>query len=195
MKMQLRCQCGQVRGELETSRIYARATCYCKDCRAFANFLAVPGVLDEAGGTDVTPMAPSAVRFTAGTEHIACMSLSPKGLLRWYAACCRTPLGNTPRDANAPYAGLVTTCFDATPQAVDAVLGPRNRIVLQTQSATAPVKSTPVAFAIGGLHILAGVVGAKLRRERTSPFFDASGNPLREPEVVSRERREELTAS
>ena len=194
MKMQLRCQCGQVRGELETTRTYARATCYCKDCRAFANYLAVPGVLDEAGGTDVIPTAPASVRFTAGTEHIACMSLSPKGLLRWYASCCRTPLANTPRDPKMPYVGMVTTCFDATPQLVDAEFGPRNHVVLQTQSATAPVKSTPLAFVMGGFRIFAGIIGTKLRRERASPFFDASGSPLREPEVVSIERRAELTA-
>lgn len=192
MKMPLRCRCGTVRGELETTRAYTRATCYCKDCRAFANFLAVPGVLDESGGTDVVPIAPSAVHFTAGTEHVVCMSLSPKGLLRWYASCCRTPLANTPREPKLPYVGMVTTCVDATPQALDAEFGPRNRVVLNTQSATAPVKSTPLAFVTGGLCILAGVLGARLRREHASPFFDASGRPLREPEVVSRERRAEL---
>lgn len=192
MKMPLRCRCGTVRGELETTRAYIRATCYCKDCRAFANFLAVPGVLDEAGGTDVIPMAPSAVHFTAGTQHVVCMSLSPKGLLRWYASCCRTPLANTPREPKLPYVGMVTTCFDATPQALDAEFGPRNRVVLNTQSATAPVKSTPIAFVTGGLRILAGVLGVRLRRERGSPFFDDSGRPLREPEVISRERRAEL---
>lgn len=192
MKMQLRCRCGVVRGEMETARAYTRATCYCKDCRAFARFLAVPGVLDAGGGTDVVAIAPAAVRFTSGSEHVASMSLSPKGLLRWYASCCRTPLGNTPRDTKLPYVGMVTTCFDSAAQAVDATFGPRNRIVLNTRSATAPVRSTPLAFAMGGLRILAGIIGARLRRERASPFFDGAGRPLREPEVISRERRAEL---
>ena len=69
---------------------------------------------------------------------------------------------------------------------------PRDRIVLNTQSATEPVRSTPLTFATGGLRIFAGIIGARLRRERASPFFDAGGRPLREPEVVSRERRAEL---
>jgi hypothetical protein len=192
MTMQLRCRCGAVRGEMETGRAYARATCYCKDCRAFARFLGQPGVLDASGGTDVVPAAPSAVRFTAGLEHVACMSLSPKGLLRWYASCCRTPLGNTPRDLKLPYAGLVTVCFDASPNAVDAAFGPRDRVVLNTASATAPVRTTPVAFVLGGLRIFAGIVGAGLRRDRASPFFDAGGRPLREPELISREQRAAL---
>ncbi len=192
MTMQLRCRCGAVRGEMDTGRAYARATCYCKDCRAFARFLGQPGVLDASGGIDIVAMAPAAVRFTAGSEHVTCMSLSPKGLLRWYASCCRTPLGNTPRDPKVLYAGLVTACFDAAPQAVDAAFGPRGRIVLNTGSATAPVRATPLALLTGGLRIFAGLIGARLRSERTSPFFDASGRPLREPEVISREQRAAL---
>jgi hypothetical protein len=192
MTMQLRCRCGTVRGEMDTGRAYARATCYCKDCRAFARFLGQPGVLDASGGTDVVATAPAAVRFTSGSEHVACMSLSPKGLLRWYASCCRTPLGNTPRDPKVLYAGLVAACFDAAPQVVDAAFGPRGRIVLNTGSATAPVRTTPLAFLTGGLRIVAGLIRARLRRERTSPFFDASGRPLREPDVISREQRAAL---
>ena len=174
---------------MDAGRAYARATCYCKDCRAFARFLGQPDVLDASGGIDIVATAPAAVRFTAGSEHVACMSLSPKGLLRWYASCCRTPLGNTPRDPKVPYVGMVTACFDAAQQAVDAAFGPRDHVVLNTGSATAPVRSTPLAFLTGGLRILAGLIGARLRRERTSPFFDASGRPLREPDVISREQR------
>jgi len=177
---------------MDAGRAYARATCYCKDCRAFARFLGQPGVLDASGGVDIVATAPAAVRFTAGAEHVACMSLSPKGLLRWYASCCRTPLGNTARDAKLLYAGLVTACFDAAPQAVDAAFGPRDRIVLNTGSATAPVRATPLALLTGGLRIVAGLIGARMRRERTSPFFDASGRPLREPDVISREQRAAL---
>jgi len=190
--MQLRCRCGAVRGEMDTRRAYARATCYCKDCRAFARFLGQPEVLDASGGVDIVATAPAAVRFTSGSEHVACMSLSPKGLLRWYASCCGTPLGNTPRDPKVPYAGLMTACFDASPQALDAAFGPRGRIVLNSPSATAPVRATPLAFLMGGLRIFTGLIGARLRRERSSPFFEASGRPLREPDVISREQRAEL---
>ena len=190
--MQLRCRCGAVRGEMDTSRAYARATCYCRDCRAFVRFLGAPGVLDASGGADIVATAPTAVRFTSGTEHIACMSLGPRGLLRWYAACCRTPLANTPREPKLPYVGMVTACFDAEPRVVEAALGRRDRIVLNTESATAPVRATPLAFVTGGLRIFAGILRARLRRDRGSPFFDASGQPLREPEVISREQRAEL---
>ncbi|WP_280633603.1 DUF6151 family protein [Lysobacter arenosi] len=190
--MQLRCRCGAVRGEMDTRRAYTRATCYCKDCRAYGRFIGQPGVLDAGGGTDIVAMAPVAVRFTSGSEHIACMSLSPNGLLRWYASCCRTPLGNTPRNPKVPYAGLVTVCFDAAPEAVDTAFGPQGRIVLSAKTATAPVSATPLTFITGGLRIFAGIIGARLRRERATPFFDASGRPLREPEVISRDQRAAL---
>lgn len=190
--MQLRCRCGAVRGEMDTRLAYARATCYCKDCRAFARFVGAPGVVDASGGVDIVATAPPSVRFTSGAGHIACMSLSPKGLLRWYAACCRTPLATTPRDPKLPYAGMMTACFDAAPEMVEAAVGRRDRIVLNAGSATAPVRTTPLAFVTGGLRIFAGILRTRLRGDRGSPFFDANGRPLREPEVISREQRVEL---
>ena len=156
MTIPLRCRCGQVQGEVGTANTYVRATCYCKDCRAFAQWLGTPGLLDDAGGVDLVAMAPSQVRFTAGEAHIACMTLTPRGIYRWYADCCRTPLGNT--------------------------FGPAGRCVINTESATAPVRKTPLAFVLGGLRILAGILGAKLRGRRESPFFDAAtGAPIRVP--------------
>ena len=192
MTLPLKCRCGAVRGEMQPRRAYARATCYCKDCRVYARFLGQPGVLDEAGGTDVVPTAPATVRLTAGVEHVACMSLSPKGTLRWYAACCRTPLGNTSRNTGLPYLGLVTACLDATPQQLDANFGPARRCVINAASATAPVRATPLAFVWGGLRILGGMLGSRVRGERGSPFLDGEGQLLREPEVISREQRQEL---
>jgi hypothetical protein len=191
MKTTLRCRCGQVRGEVDLDRAYARATCYCRDCQAFARFLGRPGILDAAGGTDVVAMAPDAVRFTAGSGQVACMSMVPNGLLRWYAACCRTPLASLPRNPKVFYAGLVTACLDMP--AVDAALGPRDRIVVNTGSATAPVKPARLRFLLGGMRIFVPLAAARLRGRRIgAPFFDGQGHPVRAPEVVSREQRADL---
>lgn len=193
MLMPLQCRCGQVKGELELERVHARATCYCRDCQAFARFLGQPGVLDARGGTDIVAAAPDAVRITAGAGNVVCMSMGPKGLLRWYAACCRTPLANTSRDPKLFYTGLVATWLDATPAAVDAALGPRDRIVANTASATAPVASSPLRLLSGGLRIFGPVIAARLRGKRAgAPFFDGQGRPLREPDVISREQRQAL---
>lgn len=193
MATELRCRCGQLRGEVDLARAYARATCHCRDCQAFARFLGQPGVLDSSGGTDIVAAAPDAVRITAGAEHLAAMSMSPRGLLRWYAACCRTPLANTPRDPKVYYSGVVVACLAGAPGAVDAALGPRDRIAVNTGSATAPVKSAPLRFLSGGLRIFGSVAVARLRGRRSgAPFFDEEGRPGRDPEVIDRERRAAL---
>lgn len=192
MPLSLRCRCGQVRGELLTDKAYTRATCYCRDCRAYARWLGSEGVLDAAGGTDIVPMAPDGVRIEAGVDRVACYSHGPRGLLRWYAACCRTPLGNTPRDPKVHYVGMVPACIDAAPAAVDAAFGPRDRIVLNAGSATAPVRATPLRFLAGGLRIFAGIASARLRARRASPFFDPQGRPVREPELPDRAARAAL---
>lgn len=190
MDAELRCQCGQVRGQVDLARAHARAICYCRDCQAFARFVGQPGSLDANGGTDIVAMEPGGVRITAGLEHVACMSMSPRGLLRWYAACCRTPLANTSRDAKLYYTGVVSRCLDAGPGGLDAALGPADQLVANTASATGPVKPARLRFLLGGLRIFGPALFARLRGKRAgAPFFDAQGRPVREPEVISREQR------
>ena len=188
------CQCGKVRGEVDLSRAYTRATCYCKDCQAFSRYLNRPDMVDRCGGTDIVPMSPAGVRITDGLEHVICMSLSDKGRLRWHTACCQTPLGNTPRSAKIAYVGMIMTCFDAAPNMVEAALGPRNRIVLNTASATCTVRSTPLPFLLGGLSILRHIVVARFDGPQPSPFFDAKG-PVRKPIVLTAAQREALGAN
>ena len=182
----LRCRCGRVQGELGTRGTYTRATCYCNDCRAYARWLGVPGLLDEAGGVDVVAMAPSQVRFTVGADQVACMSWSERGIHRWYAACCRTPLGNTPRDPRVHYVGMSTACMAATGPTVDAAFGQPRRCLVSTTSATAPVRKRPLSTAWGILRVALGLAAARLRGHRAAPFLDADGRPIRTPDIVGR---------
>lgn len=193
MTIALRCRCGQVQGRIDPAGIHARATCYCRDCRAYARYLARPGLLDAAGGTDVVAMAPGALHIDAGVDQLACMSLGPRGLLRWYAGCCRTPLASMSRNARMYYASVPVACLDAPAQALDATLGPPGQIVFAPDSATAPVRATrlrlPGVVARIGLHALV----ARLRgRCVGAPFFDPDGRPSRAPEVPSMQQRAQL---
>ena len=189
MTLELRCRCGQVQGTVDARRAYARATCYCRDCQAYARHLGQPGVMDAQGGTDIIAMNPDAVTFTAGEEHIAGLCLREGGLLRWYAGCCRTPLGNTPRHGHVAYVGVVAACLPDAQQR-DAAFGPRDRIVLNAGAALGDVRPTPFAVIGGGLRIAAGVMTAKLRRQAPSLFFDMSGQPHRTAHPLSaRDRR------
>ncbi|XYH92920.1 DUF6151 family protein [Sorangium sp. So ce1128] len=70
-------------------------------------------------------VAPSSISFDRGSELIAAVRLTPKGLYRWYASCCKTPLGNTVKP-QLPFVGSVTELFQHAPRArpCDEVFGP-----------------------------------------------------------------------
>jgi len=193
MTLNIRCRCGQLRGQVDTRRVAARAVCYCKDCQAYGHFLGT-GVLDAAGGTEVAATLPAALRFEAGLEHLACMSLGPKGIYRWYAGCCRTPIGNTPREQRTAYVGLVRACLDASDEELDRELG-AVRCRVNTGSSTAPVASSGLATAWTICKIGTMIVKARLSgRYRDNPFFDAqTGEPVKPVEVLSLEKRMALT--
>lgn len=151
-------------------------------------------MVDRCGGTDIVPISPAGVCITDGLEHVACMSLSDRGRLRWYTTCCQTPLGNTARSPNIAYVGTIATCLDAGASEFDATLGPRDRVVLNTGSATCKVSATPLPFLLGGLSIIRGIVAAKIGAPQLSPFFDAN-RPLREPIVLTAAQRNTLGAN
>lgn len=193
MTLNLRCRCGKLRGQVDTSRVASRAVCYCKDCQAYGHFLGTD-VLDSAGGTEVAATLPAAVRFEAGLENLACMSLSPKGIYRWYASCCRTPIGNTPREQTTAYVGLVRDCLDAPDEEFDRELG-AVRCRVNTKSAAAPVSSS----ALGTVWAV-GKIGAMIMKARLTggyrdnPFFDGkTGEPVKPVQVLSLEERKALT--
>jgi len=189
----LRCRCGQLRGQVDTRRVAARAVCYCKDCQAFGRFLGAD-VLDAAGGTEVAAGLPAAVRILDGADQLACMSLGPKGLYRWYARCCRTPIGNTPRDPRTSYIGLVRACLDAPDEVLARELG-ESRCRVQTKSATAPVASTPLPTVWAVCKIGTMLIKARLGGGfRENPFFQpGSDQPVRPVQVLSLEERKALT--
>jgi hypothetical protein len=194
MNIPLRCRCGKLQGEVDARRVASRAVCYCKDCQAFARFLkAEAQVLDASGGTEVEAILPAAVRFTAGLEHLACMSLSPQGIYRWYASCCDTPVGNTPRNMNASYLGLVRACLAVPDEELDRQLG-RSHITANRESAHGPTTATPLALVPAVAKIGAMLAKARIGGGyRDNPFFDAAGAPVRTPRVLTREERAAVT--
>src|SRR5262245_23842907 len=122
MSYSLRCRCGRVKGVIADGADANHALCYCKDCQAFAHFLGcAKEVLDERGGSDIVQVLPKSITFTQGTDALACMRLTPKGLMRWYASCCNTPIGNTLATPKLSFIGLVHDCLES-PDAFGPVL-------------------------------------------------------------------------
>jgi hypothetical protein len=197
MSFPIRCRCGSLEGVLAAPQRAARAVCYCRDCQAYARFLGnSERTLDALGGTDIVATRPDFVQFTRGAEQLRCVSLSEKGLLRWYAQCCRTPIGNTPRDPKFPYVGLVHDCLAGSDAERDAAFGPA-KTVLNVGSASGKVEPARLALFFGILRILRNVLSAKLGgKYRSNPFFRVdAGVPVVEPQVLSADERKALGAN
>jgi len=194
MSTRLACRCGLVQGQVDGSHTYGRAVCYCTDCQAFARFLGRPQeILNRQGGSDIVATHPQHVQFTQGFDHVACMSLSPRGLLRWYAACCQTAIGNTPRDPGMAYVGLLTDCLSATDNEIDTTFG-RATVAIKTESAHGEVKATPVATFFAVLKIMGNVALARLGGSyRRNPFFvSGTAQPVKPLKVLNKAERQAL---
>lgn len=190
----LQCRCGTVKGYVIRPGRAHRAICYCRDCQAFARFLEqADAVLDEHGGTGIVATLPKHVHFSQGLEALACMSLSDHGMLRWYANCCNTPVGNTPRDFKTPYVGLIDSCLESSSPSLQESFGPV-RMVLNTKSAKGCVKSMPISNLVAMVGLMKSVVGARLNGTyKRNPFFAESGAPLSDPRVLTKVERERVT--
>jgi hypothetical protein len=204
--LEIRCSCGRLGGVLQgvAPRDGNRGVCYCDDCQAFAHFLGrADAILDARGGTSIFQTSPGRVVLTRGAERLAGMRLTPNGLVRWYASCCNTPIGNTPASAALPFVGLIETCL-APPESGgshDRLLGPV-RFHVWTQFAREPKPGTltpdqrPLVVSrwppLGAvLRFFRLVLGARLRGDgRRSPFRDPATGALRvAPRVLTPEER------
>lgn len=119
------CTCRTVTGVLDRAgpRIGDHVVCHCRDCRAFATRLGAAGrVLDAHGGTALYQGRCATMRIATGRDRLACLHLTEKPTLRWYAACCDTPMFNTYRTGRVPY--VTTVVANCDPARRDAVLGP-----------------------------------------------------------------------
>jgi hypothetical protein len=184
----IQCRCGQFRGTLCRAASVSRLSCYCRDCQAYAHALGEPEmILDPLGGTDIAATLQQHVSFTSGTDKLACLSLTERGLLRWYASCCNTPIGNTARDPRLSYVGLVHNCLAKTPGLLDAAFGPA-RMPVNTKHAKDSISSNLLSTLASTARIFGSVLRARLNGTwRRSPFFfsPADLQPAVLPRVLS----------
>jgi Family of unknown function (DUF6151) len=198
MNHPLQCRCNTLQGYITPTGAASRAVCYCKDCQAFAHFLERPDdvVLNELGGTEIVATLPKHVHFTQGVEALVCMSLSDRGLLRWYTSCCNTPIGNTPRDFKTSYVGVIHSCLTQRAPSLQDSFGPV-RMVLQTNSAKGKVKSMPMSNVMTLMKIMTSVISARLSGGyKSNPFFvEDLGAPIKQPRVLSKAERTRVTSA
>ena len=170
--MQWTSRCGSVTAEVETHG-GVRAVCYCCSCRDFALRTGAEDALDEAGGSDLYQVAPEAVRFLAGAEHLTWLRLSEKGPLRWYTTCCNTPVANTLGSRAIPFVTLQTHRLSEPSQLPDVSV----RVFRRDATARAPEGgkgATALYLNFAKRALRSWVTGGW----RHNPFFDQEGNPI-----------------
>ena len=200
MNVQLKCNCGALRGVASgiSKSNGNRIVCMCDDCQAYAHFLGrAKEVLDDNGGTDVFPVTPSNLKITQGIENLKCLRLTDKGMIRWYAGCCKTPIANSMPSPRVPFAGVIHTIMNHAGDAKtrDDALGPvRARVqgkygvgkLPQDAYQTAPLG---VIFSTIRFLLIAWIKG----QHTPSPFFDSNtGKPKVKPYVLTSTERENL---
>ena len=114
------CTCGSLKGRITAkgAKSGTHVACFCKDCRAAQLYFGQP---DPAPGpVEILQITPEEIKIETGTEHLAVMRLSPKGMLRWYANCCNAPLAATSRTPKFPFAGFIVQRI-ANPQSLGPI--------------------------------------------------------------------------
>jgi len=168
-----------------------RVTCYCKDCQTAArHFGGQDDILGPAGGTEIWQTTPDRITLEQGAEHLAIMRLSPKGLYRWVARCCETPMLNTMSRVNLPFVGIVLRQAEVTDEATR--LGP-SRCHAYTRDAN-PGPDSPAkdqGFALAAYHVLQRMALAwGSGRHRQNPLLRDGGEPIAPVNVLSLEARQ-----
>lgn len=195
----LKCQCGSFKGVATVSRSFSRRiVCLCDDCQAYAHFLGkAKSVLDANGGTDVCPVTPAHIKVTHRAENLRCLRLSPRGMYRWYAGCCKTPIANSLPSYRVPFAGVVHTIMDhaGDHQTREEALGP---IFARVQGKFGIAPLPPGTLQKASLSVILStlkfLLSAVVKREyKPSPFFDTvTGKPRVEPYILTLAERESM---
>jgi hypothetical protein len=185
----IRCNCGKLTGVLKCTKDVNRCVCYCADCQAFARFLKrEDNILDQVGGTSIIQTLPKHVDFLEGTENLACIRLTEHGLLRWYAACCNTPIGNTSPNFKLPFIGLIHNCLSAEQASLDETFG-AIRMYVSTKEAIGEHKPKSTGFLAGTLRVMGMVFRSRLDGSyKQNPFFSPeTGAPIVTPQVLNKD--------
>ncbi|MEM7740902.1 MAG: DUF6151 family protein [Pseudomonadota bacterium] len=188
MDISFSCSCGALTFEVAavSPKTGTHVHCYCTDCQAFATFLGHGDeVLDELGGTEIFQFVPSRLRVTSGAEHLAVLRFGEKGLMRWYASCCGTPIGNTSATPAVPIMGIV----DPSNRALDKekAIGAMGDSIgaFCPNEGWGPVDAPQVKVPTMILRAVVRAIGPFLAgRLKQHALFDENKRPVAKPRIV-----------
>lgn len=185
--MKIQCDCGKFKAQLNhfPKATPGRLVCYCDDCQTYVKKIGREDILDEYGGTEVIPAYPNDFEILAGKEFLKCNKLSRKGLHRWTASCCNTPIANTM--PKFPWLGIPHNVYkNADSQALE-VFGPvRSRIKGKFKTKEAPFKISDDLKITDALVVLPFIAkGFLFKKYSASPFLKEDGKtPVSEPNYL-----------
>ncbi|MEM7723649.1 MAG: DUF6151 family protein [Pseudomonadota bacterium] len=175
------CRCGALTGTMAglTPQTGTRLVCHCEDCARALRHYGIDA--DTQTGVDLVQTTPDRIHIETGAENLGLARLSPKGLSRWYATCCGTPIFNTLSTPGLPFSTILTDRLEGT-EAIGPALARVNK---------PPSMGKPASERIGKIVVSMLSRAAKARlsgRWRDTPFFDATtGQPVAEPELLPRD--------
>lgn len=174
------CRCGTMQGTLDVARGHGTAiVCHCDGCVRAQNHFGVAATRSE--GVAIYQTTPDRFSIAAGAAQLGLARLSPKGAFRWFATCCNTQLGASPKTPMFAFIGLSQTIFaDPTPLGTART----HVFVPQPNGAYKHRRAMPMFIALIGRSAVALASG----RWRNTPFFDPqSGQPVVAPQVLPKD--------
>ena len=186
------CECGTVSGTLTVGAEGDHLICHCSDCQNLARYLGHARVLDAQGGTALYQSRCARMKIRSGRDRLACVHLTDKPTLRWYAGCCRTPLFNTLGTGKLPFITVQLAACD--PAARARLLGPP-RGHLFTQDAIGDASglrkmSTASLMARFFVRTISDILSGD--RRRAALFDPETLEPIASPYRLTAEERQGL---
>jgi len=184
------CTCGKVKGVIHglSAASSNHVQCPCKGCQSYAHYLGrATDMMDEAGYSNIFQIDPATFEITEGLEHLACVRMTPKGPLRWYTDCCKTPLGNTLPKGGVPFLGVLPICtgHKGTDPAVVEMVGPVRAVANEKRPQTFAEKLKAWGMLA---HLMRLLLWWRIRGGKSwKPFFDKDTlRPIRKPITISK---------
>jgi hypothetical protein len=193
--LQFACDCGAVAGRIALPAPIDGecVVCHCTDCRDFVRLCGkADRMLDPLGGLALFNFRGSRLQIVQGRERMASLHMTDKPVLRWFAACCGTPLFNSFANNRVPFLDI---CIPAirSPAPLGG-LRARERHLF-TQNATGDASGLPKTSLLGLIlrtapRLLKEILSGARRR---NPLFDAVTHaPIAPPRRVAPEERAAL---
>jgi hypothetical protein len=191
---QVKCECGAMQGRVLSGAPSNRVRCYCTDCQAFGRFFSpATQVLDSQGGTEIVQVCQSRLRFDRGIEYLASIRLTDTGMIRWYAKCCHTPIGNTMPDPKMSFIGLIHTFVDKT--ALGRDFG-SSIAILNTSTALGDSKPQQRGLVGTIFRFIRLVLASRIfGRYKESQLYTSTGTPIVTPRTITTDELQHLKSA